>query len=397
MHKYLFISNVLPGDDVNPEINTQKATYLAQKGIMDGLSQTVESVEVLAYPQYSAYPKSKIIYRRDTKITKGNTEYVQIPTINLPGLRIFFRNLFFLIYILKWCIKNRKTNKHVIQYNVSSPLLGVTLVAKLFGKTDVSAFLYDLGMPPSSYNYSWFKRLIYRIIDVQAKTLINKMDYAYVITEAVAEDYASKIQTLLVDGGISEDVLSHIPLKDTRHEDKTICLIAGNLTETNGVKLLIDASKYLKKEDNIEIWFAGKGDMVELIKQEASVNSQIFYKGFLDTNQLFETYASVDILLNLRLMPADEGRYLFPSKLLEYMVTGRRVISTNFAHVKDVYGDMCDILISSNAENLANLLKEISVNKNNGKGALVQNFMLHNRTWNAQIGRIVNLLENRKA
>ena len=222
------------------------------------------------------------------------------------------------------------------------------------------------------------------------------MDYAYVITETVAEDYASKIKTLLVDGGISEDVLSHIPLKDSRHKDKTICLIAGNLTETNGVKLLLDASKYLK-EDNIELWFAGKGDMVKLIKQEASTNSQIFYKGFFDTNQLFETYASVDILLNLRLMPADEGRYLFPSKLLEYMITGRRVISTDFAHVKEVYGGICDVLISSDAENLANLLKEISVNKNDEKGALAQDFMLRNRTWRAQIGKIVKMLENRKA
>ena len=396
MHKYLFISNVLPGDDVNPEINTQKATYLAQKGIMDALSQKVESLEVLAYPQYSAYPKSKIIYRRGSKTIKGNTEYVQIPTINLPGLRIIFRNLFFLVYILKWCIKNRTVNKHVIQYNVSSPSLVVTLVANLFRKTDVSAFLYDLGMPPSSYNYSWFKRLIYKIIDVQAKALINRMDYAYVITEAVAEDYASKIQTLLVDGGISEDILSHIPLKDSRLMDKTICLIAGNLTETNGVKLLLEASKYLK-EDNIELWFAGKGDMVELIKQEASRNSHIFYKGFFDTNQLFETYASVDILLNLRLMPADEGRYLFPSKLLEYMITGRRVISTDFAHVKKVYGDICDILISSTAESLANLLKEISRYKNDGKGALAQDFMLRNRTWTAQIGKIVNMLEHRLA
>ena len=393
MHKYLFISNVLPGDDVNPEINTQKATYLAQKGIMDALSQEVESLCVLAYPQYSAYPKSNIIYRRSSKISKRNTEYVQIPTINLPGFRIIFRNLFFLVYILKWCIKNRKANKHVIQYNVSSPSLVVTLVAKFFRKIDVSAFLYDLGMPPSSYNYSWLKCLVYRIIDVQAKVLINRMDYAYVITETVAEDYASKIKTLLVDGGISEDVLSHIPLKDSRHKDKTICLIAGNLTETNGVKLLLDASKYLK-EYNIELWFAGKGELVDLIKQEASVNSQIFYKGFFNTNQLFEIYASVDILLNLRLMPADEGRYLFPSKLLEYMITGRRVISTDFAHVKEIYGDFCDILISVKPEDLAEVIIRISEEDDDYKGKLAQNFMLNNRTWSAQIKNIVESLEN---
>ena len=391
MHKFLFISNVLPGDDLNPDINTQKATYLAQKGIMDALSQKVESLQVLSYPQYPVYPNSKIIYKKSYSRIEGNTEYVQIPTINLPVLRIVFRNFFFLVYILNWCIRNRKTNKHVIQYNVSSPSLIVTLAAKLFKNTDVSAFLYDLGMPPSSYNYSWFKRLIYIIIDVQAKALINKMDYAYVITRAVAEDYASKIQTLLVDGGISEDVLSHIPLKDNRNKDKTICLIAGNLTETNGVKLLLDASKYLK-EENVEFWFAGKGDLVDLIKQESLSNPQILYKGFFDTRQLFETYASVDILLNLRLMPGEEGRYLFPSKLLEYLITGRRVISTDFAHVKEVYGDICDVLTSATAENLAEILKRIIADKDDKKGALAQNFMLRNRTWLAQISTIVDML-----
>ena len=310
MHEYLFVCNVLPGDDINPEINTQKATYLAQKGIMDALSQKVESLQVLSYPQYPIYPNSKIIYKNSCSRVEGNTEYVQIPTINLPVLRIVFRNFFFLVYILKWCIRNRKANKHVIQYNVSSPTLIVTLTAKLFKNTDVSAFLYDLGMPPTSYNYSKLKRLIYKIIDIQAKVLINRMDYAYVITNNVAKDYASNISTLLIDGGISEDVLNHIPLLDLRCKDKTICLLAGNLTETNGVKLLLDASRYVN-DKNIEFWFAGKGDMVDLIKQEALINPQISYKGFLTTDQLFKMYASVDVLLNLRVMPNKEGIYLF--------------------------------------------------------------------------------------
>lgn len=394
MHKYLFISNVLPGDDVNPDINTQKATYLAQKGIMDALSQNVESVVVLAYAQYPVYPESDIVYRKGHKIVKDNIEYVQIPTINFPGLRIFFRNLFFLAYILKWCFKNRRTYKHVIQYNVSSPSLVVTLFAKLFNRTDVSAFLYDLGMPPSSYNYSLSKRFVYKIIDLQAKALINRMDCAYVITEAVAEDYASKTRTLLVDGGISEDVLSHIPLKDSRYKDKTVFLLAGNLTETNGVRLLLETSKYLK-DKNIEIWFAGKGDLVDLINYEASLNPQIHYLGFLNTDQLFDTYAHIDALLNLRIMPADEGRYLFPSKLLEYMTTGRRVISTNFAHVNAAYGEFCDILTSVNPEDLAEVMIKISQKKDDYKGSLAQNFMLNNRTWAAQIKKIVSVLEQK--
>ena len=93
-------------------------------------------------------------------------------------------------------------------------------------------------------------------------------------------------------------------------------------------------------------------------------------------------------------MPADEGRYLFPSKLLEYMITGRRVISTDFAHVKEIYGDFCDILISVKPEDLAEVIIRISEEDDDYKGKLAQNFMLNNRTWSAQIKNIVESLEN---
>lgn len=396
MSSYLFISNILPGDDINPEIDTQKATYLAQKGIIDALSQKVESLTVLAYPQFPRYFQSHIIWRSGNKRTYRNVEIVRIATFNLPVIRILFRNLAFLFMIVKWCIKSRGTKRHIIQYNVSSPSLMVTLAGHLFKDTDVSAFLYDLGMPPSSYNYSWAKLLFFKVIDYQAKILINRLDYVFAITEAVIQDYAQNTKAILVDGGISEDVLRRLPLPDKRFEGKCVLLLAGNLTETNGVLLALDAAKILKDNSNIEIWFAGKGDLVEAIKAESKANPKVKYIGFLTTDELFEVYSQIDVLLNLRVMPEGEGKYLFPSKLLEYMVTGRYVISTDFAHVKEQYGYYCDILLDRTPQSLANvIMKHISNKRAAEKGINAQKYMLETHTWEAQVEKVVYLIDGR--
>ena len=392
MHKYLFIGNIIPGDDINPKVDVQKATYLAQKGIMDALSSQTDCLTVLSYPQYPSYSKSHIIWSKGDKQKMGKMEVIRIATFNLPFLRIIFRNLIFLYYIISWCIANKNYQKHIIQYNVSSPALFVTLVGHLFKKTDISAFLYDLGMPPSSYNYSWAKRMVFKIIDIHAKYLINKLDYVYVITSSVAADYAKKTKSLLIDGGISEDVLNRLPLNDNRDKSKTVLLIAGNLTESNGVDLLLDTSQILCDKD-IEFWFAGKGDSVVKINSYAEKDKRIRYMGYLTTEQLFDLYSKCDVLLNLRNMPEDEGRYLFPSKLLEYMSSGRLVISTDIAHVREQYGNYCEVIDSPTAKTLAKKIMSIRENKDNDKALRSQEYMLKTHTWDAQINKIIKLLE----
>ena len=396
MNSFLFISNIIPGDDIRPEINLQKATYLAQIGIIDALSHQTENLTVIAYPQYLSYSQSHIFWRKGFNRKENNYRIVQISTLNMPFLRIIIRNALFLINIIKWCWENKGIDKHIIQYNVSSPSLFVTLVGHLFKKTDISAFLYDLGMPPSSYKMSKLRKFSYRLIDWQAKLLIDKLDYTFVINNNISKDYAPHTQSLLIDGGLSSDVLSNLPLKDNRDRNKIVLLIAGNLTETNGIRLLLGTVPYVDQQ-NVEFWFAGKGDLVDEIKSCSIRDNRIVYKGFFSsTKEMFELYSQCDILLNLRVMPKDEGKYLFPSKLLEYLATGRRVITTNILHVTEVYGDYCDILQNNDEKSLSHLIMKIIIEPmRETKGSNAQKYMLESHTWEMQVKRILVTLTDK--
>ncbi len=393
MDNYLFIGNILPGDVDDNRFHVEKATYLAQKGIIEALSKKTGNLQVLSYPQLLSYPKSKIVWLHGKSFDSNGVHYRRLSSCNLPLLRIFYRNLAYLCQIVLWCVKNSNSSQksHVIQYNVSSPSLIVTLVARLFKNTDVSAFLYDLGMPPSSYHLSTTKKTIHKLIDIQAKCLIKHLNFSFAINNHVIEEYSSIEKSIVIDGGISSEVLLRLPISDNRDNSKLILLIAGNLTETNGVKLLLEASKQIE-DDNIVFWFAGKGDLVDEILEYAKADKRIEYKGFLSTDELFDVYSKVNVLLNLRLMPENEGQNLFPSKLLEYLIVGREVISTNFAHVKKEYGDICYVLSENTIECLVNTIKFINDNRETRKGILSQTYMMKTHTWDAQITKILNFI-----
>lgn len=393
MHKYLFIGNIIPGDDSDNRFHVEKATYLAQNGIIDALSKHTDDLCVLSYPQLPSFPKSKIVWLKGETMGINGVKYQRLSSFNLPLLRILYRNLVYLWQIIKWCIKteNPQTRQHIIQYNVSSPSLIVTLVGRSFRNTDVSAFLYDLGMPPTSYHLSKTKRLIYKLIDIQAQKLIKHLDYSFAINNHVIDAYSSPEKSIIIDGGISNDVLKRLPLPDKRDNSKFTMLIAGNLTETNGIKMLLDASKQIHDKD-IEFWFAGRGNMLDDIKMQAKIDNRIVYKGFLSTDELFYVYSCVNVLLNLRLMPENEGQNLFPSKLLEYLVTGREVITTNFAHVEKEYGNICYVLKENTLECLINQILQIKNNIKETKGDKSQRFMMETHTWDAQITKILNFI-----
>lgn len=392
-HKYLYIGNIIPNDDLDNRFHVEKATYLAQKGMIEAISKQTEDLYVLSYPQLPSFPKSKIVWLKGETMLINGVKYKRLSSLNLPLLRIIYRNIAYLCLIIKWCFKTNDshTRLHIIQYNVSSPSLIVTLVGRLFRNTDVSAFLYDLGMPPSSYKLSKAKKIAYKLIDIQAKWLIRRLDYSFAINNHVIDAYSSPRKSIIIDGGISNDVLKRLPLPDNRDKSKFILLIAGNLTETNGIKMLLDASKQIHDKD-IEFWFAGRGNMLDDIKMQAKIDNRIVYKGFLSTDELFYVYSCVNVLLNLRLMPENEGQNLFPSKLLEYLVTGREVITTNFAHVEKEYGEICYVLKENTLECLVDYIQQIKNNKKEIRGNKSQKYMMNTHTWDAQITQVINFI-----
>ena len=181
------------------------------------------------------------------------------------------------------------------------------------------------------------------------------------------------------------------PLEEKTNNVYTFVL-AGMLWDQNGTKLVLDAMRQYSNS-NVRVIFAGKGNDVPLIEEAASFDSRISYVGMLNMDDLFKLYEQADVLLNLRL--EEKVDYHFPGKLLEYLATGRYVISTPVAHAERDYGEYMAVLHDKTPEGLVQMMESV---QKKGKhmlfetGIRARQFMLENRTWDKQTVRILEYM-----
>jgi glycosyltransferase involved in cell wall biosynthesis len=99
----------------------------------------------------------------------------------------------------------------------------------------------------------------------------------------------------------------------------------------------------------------------------------------------------------MRLTKALRTTYFFPSKLLELLASGTPVISTCTGHVESQFGEFLFPLRNESPEGLAKAIRAaeaIDREARKAMGKRAQAFMLANKTWQIQAGKINSLLRS---
>jgi glycosyltransferase involved in cell wall biosynthesis len=381
----------------NPAFN--RSGNMVQAGIVEGFDKQCIELKVLTSQPIPTFPKYKSLFcKRKIVSYSSEIKITTLPALNIVVIREIMRGLYAMFSLVYWAFENRHKKRCIMVYNVYSPPLPLVYLIGKITKSKTVAVIYDLGMPPKVLHLDIFRKFIYRWVEIFAKLIIPRLDGRIVITEAIARDYAPKNHFLLLDGGIGTSIIDRLfPLVLKPDRMETIFLCAGSLWAGNGINLIIDAMK-LNKNQNIKIWFAGKGPDVSLIEDATINDGRIVYLGLLDLDQLFQAYQLSDALLNIRVIPEGEGDYLFPSKLIEYISTGRIVISTNAVHIKRDYGQLCFILNEVKPQALSqiiNTVSELSSKYIYEKGITNRQFILNNYTWDKRSIQIINYMNEK--
>lgn len=390
----LFISNLVPDEERYRTSAFTRSGNNVLSGIANALAQE-KNVTLLSCMPVPAFPAGKIFLKpKNYRLANGLTIHF-LPILNLKLLKQIVWGILCFFYIIGWSRKHRDESRHVLLYNTYTPPVGHVYRACRLTKSKLSAILYDLGMPSKKLGLSRLTMLGYRAGENAARKYIPKIDGRIIINENIARYYAPGKDYILVDGGISEQVRRHLfPLSATA--DRNLVLVcAGLLWEQNGTRLLLEV--FHKYPDlKAEIFFAGNGKDVKLIEDAARKDSRIHYAGMLSMDDLFRLYERADVLLNLR--KEDEIDFHFPSKLLEYIVTGRHVISTPVAHAERDYGKYITILNEYSPDALATAIGQLCNSNRDELLALGQQaraFMLRERSWEHQTKRIIKYIETR--
>lgn len=101
---------------------------------------------------------------------------------------------------------------------------------------------------------------------------------------------------------------------------------AGKLVEAFGVKRLIEAFALLSDRE-ATLHICGGGELKPYVEQASKVDRRIHYYGVVTAERANEILCDADVLVNPRQNDGEYTKYSFPSKNIEYKMTGHGVVA----------------------------------------------------------------------
>jgi glycosyltransferase involved in cell wall biosynthesis len=174
----------------------------------------------------------------------------------------------------------------------------------------------------------------------------------------------------------------------------TVFLYGGSLSAARGTTLLLDAFRRLEGSQ-YRLWITGEGDARADVEAAAAADPRIQYWGFVSYDNALELYRRATILVNPHLTGVRSGRYQFPSKLIEYLASGRPVVSTRTPEIEREYGDVVVLAGDESPDALAAAMRETAARSEADLAAFGirgREFVLREKTWERQGARIAGFL-----
>lgn len=363
-----------------------------QLSILKGLKGICNNViDIVTITPIAPFPHVKnIIINYQKKCITSEINTIIIPFINIPYIKQITQILNSVIFSLCWGVKNRNAgDKIVFCYNYHPNIAIAAVILKLIFNCKIICIFADPLIDLN--NRHGFKKIIWNAMEKISEKNIKAFDGIVAVNKKSVEKYAKSTPYIVVEGGV--DIVELI--KENKKNQKKISrekvvLFSGALYEYNGIKILIEAIK-LMKEEPVSLHLYGEGPLKDYVVAESRVDSRIVYKGLVSNEIVIKAQKEADILVNPRPIGEDISLYTFPSKLLEYMVSGTPVITTKLNGITDDYFPYLFIVKNESPECLASMIKNvISIDQKKliDLGEEAKWFIINNKNWDIQCKRI---------
>lgn len=116
----------------------------------------------------------------------------------------------------------------------------------------------------------------------------------------------------------------------------------GKLDDVRGIDILLDSAAEIVSGRDVEIRITGYGSRFEEVQQRVSELDvdQVSFLGFVSSDEYRRELVEADIAVNLQSPDAPGNKYTFPTKILDYLVTGNVVVSTRMSDLETVLDDV---------------------------------------------------------
>jgi glycosyltransferase involved in cell wall biosynthesis len=351
--------------------------------IMEGLAMNGARVKSISALPVSKANCNRRLLKKTIENDKG-IEYTYLTLFNLP----FIKNVFVFIGSFIHAVKYLREDKDAVVINDVlniSVSMGTLLAAKLMKRsnvgivTDVPSFLNEKS----------------RSVYVKLNNILIRQYGSYVfLTEQMNELVNQNMADYQVIEGQVDINMQRVgnELKD-KYPEK-VCIYAGGLHQKYGIKTLTEAFVRANIADS-ELHIYGSGDYETELAEICKNNAQIKYFGVVANHIVVQEELKATLLINPRPTHEEFTKYSFPSKNMEYMVSGTPVLTTRLPGMPKEYFEFVYLFDQETVEGYAVALARI-LNKSRSElhnmGLAAKDFVINKKNNVIQSRRIMDMV-----
>lgn len=380
-----YFKNLLNHNRKSSSLPSQKFNSLLAKGF---INNDVKVTVISSFNHLKWYENN--IFIRSELINAEGIDYIFLPMVKIKVIDRVFTHLVIKNFVKVWCKKHKEG---AIVIDILKPYSHI--FARYSKGNSIVSVVTDL---PEHILES--KSIIDKILNLfkmrNYSRLFKNSTHFVFLTELMNIKLNSNNKPYCIIEGLVD---SSMDLKYSQYklQEKKICLYSGALHKKYGVENLVRAFM-LEELKNYELHLYGSGDYEEELSNIIIKYHNIKFFGSVDNNIVVEKQMEATILINPRPSNEEFTKYSFPSKNLEYMVTGRPVLTTHLPGMPDEYLDYVYII---NDESIIGIAKEVTniLKKDNEilkkKGESARNFVLNQKNNTIQARRIFEMLKSK--
>ncbi len=396
----------------NSKEMVQYAANNLQKNLIEGFL-TIEDIEleILSAPLISSYPKGyrKMLFKgyKTRYLNKANLTYVGF--FNLLYIRNISRKISLIKNIKKFACSG-SGKKVIFVYSAHTPFLQAARFAKRIDPSiHVCLMVPDL---PQFMNLSYKKSLVYRILkktDIYIFRKHLKSVDSFVLLTKFMKDALEIVKRnyIVVEGVVNTtSYVSDLdkqnncrsqpnPLTHLLPHGALTVVYTGTLNRKFGIINLIEAFTKIKIP-NVYLILCGSGDAEDVVKEYSKNDRRIIYLGILPNNVVREIQKSATLLVNPRQNNEEFTKYSFPSKNMEYLVSGRPVVAYKLDGIPDEYDKYLLYPKDNTVESLAEKIQEVLLMEEGKRAKIGRNakeFVIREKNNVAIARKIYNMIK----
>ena len=381
----------------------QNAPNVFQWSIVSGMVENNCDFEVVSFPFLPSYPlKYKRLHTPDMPIVYNGRQIGRmIGYCALAGYKYLSIERKLSSYIENWIQCNKDMHSQLVVLTYTPHFAYINAINRAvkkcaYTKITVGSIITDLVDDMLNFvaNRGPLKRIQCYIEKILTKKEYKHIDKFILLAKSMEEKIPESIGANIVVEGLA--IPNAYKSKENVNRRDVIFLYTGSLDEFTCVKDLVDAFM-MTTSHRYRLVICGDGALNSYVLQMSKKDERIKYLGIVSRDKSVALQQQATCLVNPRKPNGAITKYSFPSKTMEYMVSGTPMIGYRLEGVPSEYYEHMYIPSDMSNESLAQIMEYVAgLDQSilNDKANKANEFIECNKTAQKQVDKIIRFMQD---